>query len=1341
MTTYGLLKKTGRALLFSAVAANAPGATTDLSNVPLVTSSSSTVRPNLLFILDDSGSMAWTHMPDDNSDGGSSVTFDYGYYGLRSSQCNGVYYNPAIAYEPPVHADGTSYPNAVFTAAWKDGYDTAAGTVNLSTGFKAEGDSSGTAAYYFTYSGTQTTAAQKDYNSTANTFYKECNSASGASPGKDVFTKVTVSAASGPGGTDERQNFANWYSYYRTRMLMMKTASGRAFKAIDDHYRVGFMSINSNSTFLNLETFDSTQKSAWYAKLYGSAPSGSTPLRKALANAGRLYAGKLTLSGVTVKDPVQYSCQQNFTILSSDGFWNSGAGFKVNGSTAVGNQDGTEIRPYFDGASVIVTETTPTTTVVKQQTVTQKTTTTVWSRYSYSLGAKGADGCSSSRRKVHRQKQTYTQTKVSTTTSVDEVTTTTNHVVVKTNGVLTSDTTVPAPGSPSTTNISSDTSTDSDTGVPDGSTAWINSGSETATGSCSSNPSLPSPNPSDATAGTPSTSVTSGPTVTVLSTDGPTVGATTTTTVNSGGTSDTLADVAEYYYVTDLRDSSLSNCAGALGSGTDVCDNEVPSNGQDSASWQHMTTFTLGLGARGRMIFSPSYLSDTSGDYFAVKNGSLANPPSVCPWQASGSGMCNWPIPGMASSSDGKIENIDDLWHAAVNGRGTYFSATDPASLATGLASALAGVSARNGASAAATTSNPNVTSGDNFVFSSTFTTVDWVGELVRQQIDLTDGSVPAYKATDHSTYDWAAQAKLDARNHATRIIHTYDPLAANRLKPFTAGNFGGSAYFNSPHISTLSQFCASGPACLGAAAQADAAGDKLVDFLRGDRGNEGALADAGKYYRQRTHVLGDIVNAEAVYVKGSLFDYVDSGYSDFAEANASRQSMVYAAANDGMLHAFNADTGEESWAYIPSPVLPNLYKLADKNYANLHQYFVDGTPHTGDVYFGGAWHTLLVGGLNLGGRGYYALDITDPAAPKALWEFTVNNDADLGYTYGNPVITKLKNGVWVVLLTSGYNNVSPGGGGGHLYVLNAETGALIRKISTGAGSTATPSGLARINAWVDNTAVDNTALRVYGGDLLGNLWRFDINGDVGADGYDAQLLATLQDGNGNAQPITAKPELGEVSGKAVVYVGTGRFLGTTDLSDKSQQSFYAVKDNLGSASYGDPRAPGNNFIQQILTDTLCPENSPSTICSTGQIVRTATNTAVNFANDNGWYLDFVPANSGERANTDPTLALGTLVFTTNVPDEGACTMGGYSFRYFLDYRTGSFVSSSKTGVVGEKLDNALATRAVVVGLPNNTVIDLIRTSIGDTLTENHPINSPSGPTRRVSWRELTTGR
>jgi type IV pilus assembly protein PilY1 len=508
---------------------------------------------------------------------------------------------------------------------------------------------------------------------------------------------------------------------------------------------------------------------------------------------------------------------------------------------------------------------------------------------------------------------------------------------------------------------------------------------------------------------------------------------------------------------------------------------------------------------------------------------------------------------------------------------------------------------------------------------------------------------------------------------------------------------------------------------------------------------------------------------------------------------------MVYVGANDGMLHAFYAASdsmdsngivssggtsvtgGAEAWAYIPALVLPNLYLLADKSYLTQHQFFVDGNPIVGDICPNAPsstctstqWKTILVGGLNDGGSGYYALDVTNPASPQALWEFT---DANMGKSYGNPQITKLGGtgslaGTWVVLLTSGYNNTS-GDGKGHLYVLNANTGALITSIgtggiiSTGVGSAGTPSGLARISARVQTPSADNTALEVYGGDLLGNVWRFDINNNVGSSyaNYEAQLLVTLKDASGNPQPITSKPEIGIVSNQLVVFVGTGKLLGVSDLTNTQVQTMYGIMDPLtvsttaipGTAIYASPQSSGstctstittNCFVQQTAVDTTCPSGTPTSICATGTPVRTGSNNAVNFPAQSGWYINF--PDSGERDNTDPALALGTLGFVTNTPSSAnSCSVGGYSYYWFLNYATGAPLATSTTGVISNEINPsapAFSSGPVFFTLPPGSAGSnsggsgkvLISTSSGNTMTQSANFSGSGGSTRRTSWREL----
>jgi type IV pilus assembly protein PilY1 len=524
----------------------------------------------------------------------------------------------------------------------------------------------------------------------------------------------------------------------------------------------------------------------------------------------------------------------------------------------------------------------------------------------------------------------------------------------------------------------------------------------------------------------------------------------------------------------------------------------------------------------------------------------------------------------------------------------------------------------------------------------------------------------------------------------------------------------------------------------------ANASGANLVNYLRGQNGNEVTL------YRDREHVLGDMVSSQPVYVKKPPFNYADTNYIAFRDTTqAGRAPTVYVAANDGMLHAFDGDTGHEAWAYIPPTVMSNLYRLADKNYSANHRYYVDGSPTVTDICpnapsstcTGAEWKTILVGGFNAGGRGYYALDVTDPATPKALWNFTTANDADLGYSFGNPVIAKRKDGTWVVVVTSGYNNVSPGNGQGYLYVLNANTGAVLEKIGTGTGSTATPSGLAKVNVWVD-TMTDNTAERFYGGDLLGNLWRFELDSaappaaPVSTNGT-AVLLAELGMINGaGVQPITTKPELTLVPYGGVDYIvvqlGTGQYLGLADLSNTDKQSVYAIKDNLSSTGLGLARTTGV-LVKQTLSDF---------VGQNGEQLRTVlAPKPVDWTSKAGWYVDLDPDNNspGERVNVDVQLQLGSLTVATNVPSTNACDVGGYAFLYNFEFRTGQYLQTAALNTVGTRLSsNAMVAGMNTIRLQSGKIMTIITdTGGGITSQETPSAVASSGTAKRFSWREL----
>jgi type IV pilus assembly protein PilY1 len=1078
----------------------------NISQTPITLESAVEVKNNLIFVLDDSGSMGRSHIPD-------NLSAQQGQRCIKNHFANPMYFNPDVRYDPPLLADGvTRMPQITYTSAPTNGYNTAAGQpnghnrlVNLANAFQSDifypdlananvnsSTDTAQAAYYYRYTGTAPTKPVP-----------------GTCYGNGSYTRVEVNALSDA----EKQNFANWFSYYRTRMQIMKAAVGEAFSAMDNRFRIGYTTINNtnfpsggNASFQPLDSFEGTTRSNFYAKLYGivQPPTNSTPLRRSLTDMGKMYEG--TLAGAP--DPIQFSCQRNFTVLSTDGFWN-----QPSAGGLTGNFDSAAPRPFFDG----------------------------------------------------------------------------------------------------------------------------------------------------------------GP------------------TANAFGT---LADIAYYYYTNDLRQAGS------------VSANNVPSSASDPATHQHMTTFTVGLGLDGVLAYRPDYDTAGTGDYQEIIDGTK-----------------NWPAVN-SNDAGNSLSKVDDLWHAAVNGRGKYISARDPQSLALGLSEILNIVDERTAAQASAATSNPNVSAGDNFLFSSKFESGKWVGDLNRRTINLTSGAV--------SAPEWSAQALLDAQvsDYAdTRTLYTFSSTQPNKLRAFQWDQFSAqeqTALFADqiPKLRQYNQFSTSKRALM--------TGDKLMNYLRGQRGYEitSSFTAANALFRKRTHVLGDIVNSGAAYVKKPKFKYQDAGYAAFAAAQASRTPMVYVGANDGMLHAFNAgpanaDGGKEAWAYIPSFALPNLYKLADTTYGSKHQFFVDGSPVSGDIYCGGAWKTLLVGGMNAGGRGYYALDVTTPNAPQALWEFT---DGDMGLTFGNPVISKNKNGQWVVMFASGYNNGSAvsGNGQGHLYVINACTGQLIDKISTGTGSAGAPSGLAKITAYADNTNFDNTTKYVYAGDFLGNVWRFDPDQLAGSK---VVKLATL-----NA-PVTTRPELGKAgtpNGTPVVFVGTGVHLQRSHALDTATNTFYAIKDRLQTAGYTGNFRTLQGVVQRTFTNTTTSTGAPA------RTVAPLAQAQASFSLDdpavNGWFID-LPV-SGERANTNPSLDLGTLTFVTNIPSREACAPGGSAWLNFLDYKTGGPVQTSENLLTSVPVSdgNTLATDTTVfdaggqlfAGTPDaKGNIDI------DKLPKPSSLKS-----RRISWRE-----
>lgn len=1130
----------------------AMAAAADLTEVPLAVQTGA--KPNILFVLDNSGSMLWGTIT------GTDATAEYNssknrraYY---SPTFNKLYYNPAIAYTPAVEYNAaspsgtSSMGNSVPTNARIDPFPTTSGntdSVDLTlscwntttpptlprygaSSFVANTNcrdtSSGSRttryaryAFYYVWQGSGTEDGGTGQNQESNYRRVEILPSSAPFPRAPGRTDCAGSTCT---YDEEIRNFANWFSYHRTRIQTAKTSLGLAFSVLNDRSRVGFTTINNNNSnpntnatnFVPLSDFDHAHKQAWYAQVYKIDPLGGTPLVAALDRAGKYYQnGKM--EGSSAPDPVELSCTPNFTILSTDGYWNGT-------NPSVDNQD----------------KTVPT---------------------------------------------------------------------------------LPEPVS------------DPHTGAP------LVSGE-------------PFPAPYQ----------------------------------EGDSVSNSLADVAMKYWITDLRPPSAG---------------KVVPNRFDPATWQHMTTYTIGLGASGTLTSLPT-------------------------------GTEGWPKPVKDTATA-----IDDLWHAAINGHGQYFNATDPFALQNALSSILNDILNRTGAAAAVAVSNPNVRPGDNTAFASSYNSGSWSGDVEAFSIDLDSGQVS-------STPLWSAQPLLDAKDFETRRIGSFSGSAG---VAFSTGGLSAAqlARLNSPTTPP------------GAADHA-----AVIDYLRGDRSKEGDDPASDRPYRKRLHVLGDIVDAEAVYISPPRGEYVDDGYEAFKEGPAAeRRKVVYQGANDGMLHAFDAQTGAELWAYVPGLLIDADLSPAETSTSALvgltqqephyrHRYYVNGTPIPGDVDLGNTsayqassktpdWATMLVGSLGKGGRGYYALNVTDPNAAsdaavgaKAMWEFPnastpAETRRNIGFSYGTPVLAKTRAAGWVALLTSGYNNGADTGGDGQgrLYVLDARTGSLLADIATGKGSSATPSGLAQISAFVNKPGIDDTVEAVYGGDLLGNVWRFDLSGASVAD-WNVKLLATLVDKDtGNPQSVTTAPELGIVNAKRMIYVGTGRYLGASDIpgapdagdSATQRQSFYGLLDDLSD----------NPLIGSLRSQLVA-----QTPVATGGNINITSN-PVDLASRKGWVLDFA-STDGERANTDPVLSQGILVFTTNTPSNDPCMPGGRSNLYFVNYATGGAVPNLVSRYIGA----VLASRPQLIVLASGAMKTIIRTSDNRTRVYDVSDGYVTEPTR-IMWREV----
>lgn len=797
-------------------------------------------------------------------------------------------------------------------------------------------------------------------------------------------------------------------------------------------------------------------------------------------------------------------------------------------------------------------------------------------------------------------------------------------------------------------------------------------------------------------------------------------------------TGNSLADVALYWYNggSNAADSSLR---------PELEDFSKPglvpaAPGENTRL--HMNTYALGLGVDGIMTYEPNYdgAPIVGGDFYRLVTGATG-----CPW--NGGGTYAWPDPKTGDTSTGAAyqSRVDDLWHAAINGHGKYFSASDPRQVVDGLSAALSNIEVKIGAAAAAATSTPNISQQDNDIFSATFTTVKWYGELTKRKIDTVTGVVG--KTALWNSSDIVGRAPAGLTDEPRKILYasggSLDAFDYARMTPAEQAWFDNKCGM----LSQCATLSASDRAIVND-------GANIVNWLKGDQtyANDTVLRAYTKtgYTPEGLAaplpiVLGDIASSKPAYMREPRKGYTLAGYAEFKSAHASRRATVFVAANDGMLHAFDSETGGELWAYVPRITMSKLYRLANTNYGTSHQFTVDGSPEVADVQRpDGTWRTVLVGGMNAGGRGYFALDVTDPAAPEFLWELCAdsavcggaNNEAELGLTFGNPQFGTWKDGAgthWVVFLTSGYNNVpgtdgvAGGSGKGCLFVVDVSTGRVLAKVSTGAGDTTTPSGLAKITAITANPATDPLVTYVYGGDVLGQMWRFDFT-----DPAAAKVLKMSDAGAG--QPITTRPDVAlcqvGAGTQRVVAFGTGRLLDVPDVHNTDLQSAYVLKDDgnpIAAAAWRD----STSMVERVLART-------------GSGGAYATSSApVDLAAKRGWFVDF-DQNAGERVNLDPKIVAGGLNIVTNVPSSSSdCSLGGTSNVYQFDVCTAKPLYDVNDSIAGGTLSNtSAAVGFIIVRLPSGAMKMITTTADGNTITSGVAA-AKSQDARKAGWRRV----
>ncbi|MBL4607277.1 MAG: hypothetical protein JKY01_05545 [Pseudomonadales bacterium] len=732
-----------------------------------------------------------------------------------------------------------------------------------------------------------------------------------------------------------------------------------------------------------------------------------------------------------------------------------------------------------------------------------------------------------------------------------------------------------------------------------------------------------------------------------------------------------LADIAFHYWRTDLRtdlDDSvpyfLNSPESAL---SNISTEDYWNPLHNVATWQHMNNFIVGFGPGNVDPLS-------SADYENLLAGDL-----------------NWASPFTGNTEQKTNAKVDDLWHVAINSRGRYFSILSPEALASSLSFLPTVLEYRESSAASVSATSGSLSSG-GALFQVGFNTRDWSGFVRRYPLSTGLGSTTdnCHSQPTGTLCDASAEVQASSTsNWNQRNVFTIDPSKTGFVTKGIALKGGATIQWGN----------------LTAVQQSDVLAQQL-DYALGDDSNETSNGGMLRSRSQSQRTLGAIVHAPPQFVgNGQTADgayqilYPPSvspsaqSHAGYLSSISGRNEMLYASANDGMLHAYLYQTGQsglgsltEKFAYLPDALFPHLDDYSNPAYT--YRGLIDGDLSSADAFYNDAWHTVLVGAFRQGAKGLFALDVTTPqnfGSNDVLWEHSTRtgNNNDLGYIYSDISIVKShathsgEPQVWGAVVGNGYNSSN---GNAVLIVLDISSGETIATIDTGIGlneSSSAPNNANRIanlnnglgSPFLIDINRDFIVDYAYAGDLYGNFWRFNLQHANPAN-WSAELMFTANaDQAITAQPVVAKSTR---NGEVMVFIGTGKYLEASDdqLSNNDPiQSVYGFIERFETTP--SVITPAHLAAQTVLSDQASGRGTKTRLISQNPIhYFQGAGLPGNPSQDGhlGWKLNLP---RGERVIYQPVSRAGIIAVASTKPSVDACESGGSSWLMALDAHNG----------------------------------------------------------------------